>query len=84
MVEVQVDTGGPDRVDPMPHHLGDLLGHALIVPASGTAEIPFRMIAEKTGHVNLLAAAPVPMIKADFPLRQNPAGECHRIFFLWR
>jgi hypothetical protein len=50
VVEVQVDTGGLHRVDFLPHHLGDFLGHALIVPASGTAEIPFRMIAEKTGH----------------------------------
>ena len=50
VVEIQVDPGGPDRVDLPPHHLGDFLGDPLIVPASGTAEVPFRMIAEKTGH----------------------------------
>ena len=50
VIEIQVDSGGPDCVDFPPHHLGDFLGHALIIPAAGTAEIPFRVIAEKTGH----------------------------------
>ena len=49
-VEIQVDTRGRDLVDPLPNDLGDLLGGSLIVPTAWTAEIPFRMTAEKTGH----------------------------------
>ena len=50
MIEIQVDPGGPDPVDFLPYHLGDFLGHALVVPTAGAAEIPLRMIAAKTGH----------------------------------
>ena len=50
VVEVQVDTNRPDSIDSLPHNLGDFLSHALVVPSTGTAEIPFRMTAEKTGH----------------------------------
>jgi hypothetical protein len=77
MVEVQVDTGGPDRVESVPDDLGDLLGHALIIPAARAAEIPLRMITAETGHVTLLAAACVPMkesrsLPGPEPCRQTP------------
>ena len=50
MIEIQVDPGGTDTVNFLPYHLGDFLGHALVVPTARTAEIPLRMIAAKTGH----------------------------------
>jgi hypothetical protein len=55
MVEIQVNLDLPDCIQPFPHFLADYLGYALIIPSSGTAQVPFGVVPEKVLHITLHA-----------------------------